>query len=73
MRRDVLNVVWEDKSLLLPTGTAATVENVEVWKEDARREPSDGGLVKGNSYQGRRTSRSQIRSGNLAVESLMRK
>ena len=35
---------------------------------------SDGDLVKGNSYQGRRTSRSQISSGNLAaVESLMRK
>ena len=38
MRRDILNVVLEDNCLLLQTGTAATVENVEVWKEDARRE-----------------------------------
>jgi hypothetical protein len=40
VRRGIVNVVWEDEGALLPQrgAAAATVEDVEMRKEDARLE-----------------------------------
>ena len=73
MRRGIFKVVGrEDKSALLSTGAAVSVEGVEVRKEDSRLEEYDycvrawviTALVGGNSslYSDCSTLRSQIRS-----------
>ena len=73
MRRGILKVVGrEDKSSLLSTGAAVSVEDVEVRKEDSHLGGYDycvrawviTALVRGSSclYSDCRTLRSQIRS-----------
>ena len=41
MRQAILNVVWKDKSALLPSEAAVTVGDVEVRKEGALLELTD--------------------------------
>ena len=38
MRWSILNVIWEDKSVLAPRGAAVTVEDVKVRKGAVRVE-----------------------------------
>ena len=38
VRWSILNVIWEDKSVLAPRGAAVTVEDVNVRKEAVRVE-----------------------------------
>lgn len=76
MHQGILKVIGrKDKSALLPTGVAVSVEGVEVRKEDGHLEglgllrecvASAGGSS--SSYLGCSTSRSRIRL--LGVESL---
>ena len=43
MRRGILNVIWEDKRVLMLRGAAVTVEDVEVRKKCACLEGREAG------------------------------